>query len=188
MSKRRATGKRTLEDLSCRAHQRERSGSSKLGLAGAGGKGSVSAEPGRAGAMGVCKLALMSIAGLSILLTWSLSADAQFRYGHLVQIHELTFVPDSAQVQGDAFTVLVIQNREEGPILHEVRSKDLFEPGTLISVQGTGTVEYEGKQVSRVLLAPGEEVVIWYYAAKGRTYTYQCTINGHSMQGTVQAV
>jgi uncharacterized cupredoxin-like copper-binding protein len=169
----RGTGKRTLEDLSRRAHQRERSGSSKLGLAGV---------------KAICKPALTSVVGLSILLMWSLSVDADFRYGHLVQIHELTFVPDSAQVQGDAFTVLVIQNREEGPILHEVRSKDLFEPGTLISVQGTGTVEYEGKQVSRVLLAPGEEVVIWYYAAKGRTYTYQCTINGHSMQGTVQAV
>jgi uncharacterized cupredoxin-like copper-binding protein len=134
------------------------------------------------------KLPLISVLVLPILLAGSLSADAQFRYGHLVQIHELTFVPDSAQVQGDAFTVLVIQNREEGPILHEVRSKDLFEPGTLISVQGTGTVEHEGKEVSRVLLSPGEEVVIWFYAAKGRTYTYQCTLNGHSMQGTVQAV
>jgi len=134
------------------------------------------------------KLLLISVFLLPILLAGNLSADAQFRSGHLVQIHELTFVPDSAQVQGDAFTVLVIQNREEGPILHEVRSKDLFEPGTLISVQGTGTVEHEGKEVSRVLLAPGEEVVIWFYAAKGRTYTYQCTINGHSMQGTVQAV
>jgi hypothetical protein len=107
--------------------------------------------------LSMSKLPLISGLVLSILLTWSLSVDADFRYGHLVQIHELTFVPDSAQVQGDAFTVLVIQNREE-------------------------------EQVSRVLLAPGEEVVIWYYAAKGRTYTYQCTINGHSMQGTVQAV
>ena len=134
------------------------------------------------------KLPLIGVLVLPVLLAGSLSADAQFRYGHLVQIHELTFVPDSARVQGDAFTVLVIQNREEGPILHEVRSKDLFEPGALISVQGTGTVEHEGKEVSRVLLAPGEEVVIWFYAAKGRIYTYQCTINGHSMQGTVQAV
>ena len=134
------------------------------------------------------KLPLIGVLVLPVLLAGSLSADAQFRYGHLVQIHELTFVPDSAQVRGDAFTVLVIQNREDGPILHEVRSKDLFEPGTLISVQGTGTVEHEGKEVSRVLLAPGEEVVIWFYAAKGRIYTYQCTINGHSMQGTVKAV
>ena len=134
------------------------------------------------------KLLLVNVFLLPILLAGNLSADAQFRSGHLVQIHELTFVPDSAQVRGDAFTVLVIQNREDGPILHEARSKDLFEPGTLISVQGTGTVEHEGKEVSRVLLAPGEEVVIWFYAAKGRIYTYQCTINGHSMQGTVQAV
>ena len=136
----------------------------------------------------VCKLALMSVVLLPILLAGSLSADAEFRYGHLVQIQQLAFEPDSAQVQGDAFTVLVIQNREEGPIQHEVRSKDLFEPGTLISVQGTGTVEHEGKKVSRVLLSPGEEVVIWYYAVKGRTYTYQCNLNGHSMQGAVQAV
>ena len=134
------------------------------------------------------KLLLINVFLLPILLAGNLSADAQFRSGHLVQIHELTFVPDSAQVQGDAFTVLVIQNREEGPILHEVRSKDLFEPGTLISVQSTGTVEHEGKKVSRVLLSPGEEVVIWYYAVKGRTYTYQCNLNGHSMQGAVQAV
>jgi uncharacterized cupredoxin-like copper-binding protein len=134
------------------------------------------------------KLPLISALILPMLLAGSLSVDAQFRSGLLVQIHELTFVPDSAQVQGDAFTVLVIQNREEGPILHEVRSKDLFEAGTLISVQGTGKVEHEGKEVSQVLLAPGEEVVIWFYAAKGRTYTYQCTLNGHSMQGTVQAV
>src|SRR5438270_4809584 len=162
-------------------------GVSTLCLAGcARDKGAVSAAPGRSGAM--AKLPLISILVLPVLLAGSLSADADFRAGHLVQIRELTFVPDSAQVLGNAFTVLVIQNREEGPILHEVRSKDLFEPGTLISVQGTGTVEHEEKEISRVLLVPGEEVVIWYYAAKGRTYTYQCTINGHSMQGTVQAV
>jgi hypothetical protein len=118
----------------------------------------------------------------------ALSADAAFRYGHLVQIEQLTFDPDTTRVPGDGFAVLVIQNREEAPILHEVRSKDLFESGTLIALQGTGNIEYAGKQVSRVVLAPGEEVVIWYYAVKGRTYTYQCTLNGHSMQGSVQAV
>ncbi len=136
----------------------------------------------------ICKLALMSVVVLPTLLTWALSADAEFPYGHLVQMQQLTFEPDSAQVQGDAFTVLVIQNREDGPIQHEVRSEDLFEPGTMISLQGTGTVEHEGKKVSRVLLSPGEEVVIWFYAVKGRTYTYQCNLNGHSMQGIVQAV
>jgi hypothetical protein len=82
----------------------------------------------------------------------------------------------------------VIQNREEAPILHEIRSKDLFQSGTLIALQGTGKIEYSDKQVSQVVLAPGEEVVIWYYAVKGRTYTYQCTLNGHSMIGTIQAV
>jgi uncharacterized cupredoxin-like copper-binding protein len=118
----------------------------------------------------------------------ALSADAALRPGHLIQIQQLSFHPDSVQVPGDVFAVLIVQNREDGPIEHEVLSKDLFESGTLISVQGTGTVEYNGKKVARVLLFPGEEAVIWYYAVKGRTYTYQCNINGHAMQGTVQAI
>ena len=115
-------------------------------------------------------------------------SDALYRYGHLVQIEQLAFDPDTAKVPGDSFAILVIQNLEQGPIQHEVRSKDLFESGTLISVHGTGQIEYDGKRVSRVLLSPGEEVVIWYYAVKGRTYTYQCNLNGHGMQGTIQAL
>ena len=135
------------------------------------------------------RAAFTSLCLLVILMGWGLSpAEGFFRDGHLVQIQQLSFDPDRAQVAGDAFTVLVIQNREEGPIQHEVRSEDLFASGTLIAVQGTGIVEYDGKKVSRVLLSPGEEVVIWYYAVKGRTYTYQCNLNGHSMQGMVQAV
>jgi uncharacterized cupredoxin-like copper-binding protein len=126
-------------------------------------------------------LALMITAG-------ALSADAALRPGHLIQIEQLSFHPDSVQVPGDGFAVLIVQNREPGPIEHEVLSPDLFESGTLISVQGTGTVEYSGKKVTRVLLFPGEEAVIWYYAVKGRTYIYQCNINGHAMQGTVQAI
>jgi uncharacterized cupredoxin-like copper-binding protein len=133
--------------------------------------------------------ALISIVALVAAVAGSLSsAEAVVRYGHLVQIREMNFDPDSTQVPGDAFAILVIQNREDGPIQHEVRSRDLFESGTLISIQGTGTVEYEGKRVSRVLLFPGEEVVIWFYAVKGRTYNYQCNLNGHAMQGTVRAV
>src|SRR6266496_6612432 len=81
-------------------------------------------------------------------------ATASFRYGTLVHIEQLTFDPDMVKVPGDSFLVLVIQNREEEPIQHEVRSKDLFESGTMISVQGTGTVEYDSKRVSRVLLFP----------------------------------
>jgi len=131
-------------------------------------------------------------AGLSLALLAAMfiatSADAFFRNGHLIQIEQLSFQPDTAKVPGDNFAVLVIQNREEGPIEHEVRSQDLFEAGTLISVQGTGKVEYDGKRVARVMLSPGEEVVIWYYAVKGRTYSYQCNLNGHSMQGSVQAI
>ena len=118
----------------------------------------------------------------------ALSADAALRPGHLIQIQQLSFHPDSVQVPGDGFAVLIVQNREDGPIEHEVLSKDLFESGTLISVQGTGTVEYSGKKVTRVLLFPGEEAVIWYYAVKGKTYTFQCNLNGHAMQGTIEAI
>ena len=134
------------------------------------------------------KRALASIGLVFMMTAEPLWADAPLRSGHLVQIDQLSFHPDTVQVAGDAFAVLIIQNREEGPIEHEVLSEDLFESGTLIAVQGTGTVEYNGKKVVRVLLFPGEEAVIWYYAVKGRTYTYQCTINGHAMQGTVQAI
>jgi uncharacterized cupredoxin-like copper-binding protein len=133
--------------------------------------------------------ALVSIVGLVVAVVGCLSsAEAVVRYGHLVQIREMNFDPDSTQVPGDDFAILVIQNREDGPIQHEVRSLDLFESGTLISIQGTGTVEYEGKRVSRVLLSPGEEAVIWFYAVKGRVYSYQCNLNGHAMQGMVKAV
>ena len=123
-----------------------------------------------------------------VIIAGPLTADAALRPGHLITIEQLSFHPDNVQVPGDVFAVLIIQNREQGPIEHEVISQDLFESGTLISVQGTGTVEYNGKQVVRVLLFPGEEAVIWYYAVKGRTYTYQCNLNGHAMQGTVQAI
>ncbi len=126
--------------------------------------------------------------GLALVITSPLSAGAPLLPGHLIQIQQLSFHPDNVQVPGDGFAVLIIQNREDGPIEHEVLSQDLFESGTLISVQGTGKVEYAGKKVTRVLLFPGEEAVIWYYAVKGQTYTYQCNLNGHAMQGTVQAL
>jgi uncharacterized cupredoxin-like copper-binding protein len=81
-----------------------------------------------------------------------------------------------------------VQNREDALIVHEVSSKDLYQSGTLVLVQGTGTIEYNEKRVSRVLLDPGEEVVVWFYAVKGRTYSFQCNLNGHSMLGTVRAI
>ena len=115
------------------------------------------------------------------------ASSAAFQFGHLVQIEQLSFHPDTLTVPGESFAVLVVQNREEAPIIHEVASKDLFQSGTLIMVQGTGTIEYSDKLVSRVLLDPGEEVVIWFYAAKGRTYTFQCNLNGHAMQGSIRA-
>jgi len=117
------------------------------------------------------------------------SSGSAFQFGHLVQIVQLSFHPDTLTVPGEAFGVLVVQNREDGPILHEVSSKELFQSGTLVLVQGTGTIEYgSDKRVSRVLLDPGEEVVIWFYAVKGRTYPFLCTINGHSMLGTIRAL
>ncbi|MDO8546313.1 MAG: hypothetical protein Q7R68_03040 [Nitrospirales bacterium] len=116
------------------------------------------------------------------------SADAAVSFfGHVVQIEQLSFHPDSVSLPGDNFAVLVVQNREDGPIQHEVRSLQLFESGTLIQVQGTGTIEYSGKRVSRIVLNPGEEAVIWFYAVKGETYQFQCNLNGHAMVGTVRA-
>ena len=129
------------------------------------------------------------IAGLVlplVLLGLSSSSSARF-FGDVVTIEQLGFHPDTLVVPGDNFAVLVVQNREDGPVQHEVISPSLFEGGTFIQVQGTGTVEYSGKRVSRILLDPGQEAVIWFYAAKGKTYPFQCTLNGHSMQGIVHA-
>ena len=107
-------------------------------------------------------------------------------FGHVVQIEQLSFHPDSVTLPGDNFAVLVVQNREDAPIQHEVSSLQLFESGTLIQVQGTGTIEYSGKRVSRIVLNPGDEVVIWFYAVKGTTNQFQCNLNGHAMVGTVR--
>jgi uncharacterized cupredoxin-like copper-binding protein len=115
------------------------------------------------------------------------SADAAVSFGHVVQIEQLSFHPDAVSLPGDNFAVLVVQNREDAPIQHEVSSPQLFESGTLIQVQGTGTIEYSGKRVSRIMLNPGEEVVIWFYAVKGETYQFQCNLNGHAMVGMVRA-
>jgi uncharacterized cupredoxin-like copper-binding protein len=121
-----------------------------------------------------------------IILGFSVPSSA-LQFGHLVQIEQLSFHPDTLTVPGGAFAILVVQNREDAPIIHEVSSTDLFQPGTLVLVQGTGKIEYSNKLVSRVLLDPGEEVVIWFYAVKGRTYSFQCNLNGHTMLGTIQA-
>jgi uncharacterized cupredoxin-like copper-binding protein len=123
---------------------------------------------------------------LALILFGLPSPSPAWIFGDVVTIEQLSFHPDSIQVPGDSFAVLVVQNREEAPILHEVTSPILFESGTLIQVLGTGTIEYSGKRVSRVLLYPGEEVVIWFYAEKGRSYPFQCNINGHAMQGVVK--
>lgn len=123
------------------------------------------------------------------LLVFGLSVPSTaLQFGQLVQIEQLSFHPDNVTVPGNAFAVLVVQNREDAPIIHEVSSQDLFQSGTLVLVQGTGVTEYSDKRVSRVLLNPGEEVVIWFYAVKGRTYSFQCNINGHAMLGVLRAI
>ena len=126
------------------------------------------------------------VLGLMLGALPNASATVSF-FGHVVQVEQLNFRPDTVNLPGDNFAVLVVQNREDAPIQHEVTSPQLFESGTLIQVQGTGTIEYSDKRVSRVVLNPGEEVVIWFYAVKGTTYQFQCTLNGHAMVGTVRA-
>ena len=107
--------------------------------------------------------------------------------GGVVQIEQLGFYPDTLGFPGDAVAVLVVQNREDGPIQHEVLSKELFQPGTLVSIAGTGEIEYDQERVTKILLSPGEETVIWFYARKGWTYGVQCNLNGHAMVATIQA-
>jgi len=124
---------------------------------------------------------------LGLLLFALPSADAAILFGQVVQVEQLGFHPDRVSVPGDSFAVLVVQNREDGPIQHEVSSPQLFASGTLIQVQGTGRIEYSGQRVSRVVLNPGEEAVIWFYVEKGKTYQFQCNLNGHAMVGTVHA-
>jgi uncharacterized cupredoxin-like copper-binding protein len=130
----------------------------------------------------------MIIAGLmlSLVVLALPSTGASRIFGDVVTIEQLSFHPDALTVPGDNFAVLVVQNREDAPIQHEVTSPQLFESGTLIQVQGTGKIEYSGKRVSRIMLNPGEEVVVWFYAEKGKTYQFQCNLNGHSMQGTIR--
>ena len=106
--------------------------------------------------------------------------------GDIVEIKELTFYPETLIFPADTLAVLVVQNREEAPIQHEIFSPDLFQPGTFIAVQGTGEIESQNQRVIRVLLSPGDEVVIWFQAKKGQTYSFFCTINGHAMLGTIK--
>jgi uncharacterized cupredoxin-like copper-binding protein len=121
------------------------------------------------------------IFGLLSLLTPSLAMHVD-----IVEIKELNFSPETLIVPADTLAVLVVQNREEAPIQHEIFSPDLFQPGTFISVHGTGEIESQDHRVIRVLLSPGDEVVIWFQAKKGQTYAFFCTINGHAMLGTIE--
>jgi uncharacterized cupredoxin-like copper-binding protein len=122
------------------------------------------------------------IFGLLSLLTPSFALHV----GDIVEIKELTFSPDTLIFPADTLAVLVVQNREQAPIQHEIFSPDLFQAGTVVSVQGTGEIESQDQRVIRVLLSPGDEVVIWFQAQKGQTYTFFCTINGHAMLGTIK--
>jgi|SRR5437667_8377858 len=139
------------------------------------------------------RYAVVGLASVITILFFGLSspnATGPIRpLGLLVQIEQLSFYPDKLTLPGDAFAVLVVQNREDAPIQHEVSSKDLFQAETFVSIQGSGKFEHgDDNRVSKVLLSPSEEVVIWFYAKKGQTYGFQCNINGHAMQGTIRAL
>ena len=128
------------------------------------------------------------MAAVAACLLFQLPFSGRVAYGSLgdlVQIEQLGFYPDTLRFPGNAVAVLVVQNREEGPIQHEVLSKELFQPGTLLSIAGTGLIEYDNEGVAKIVLSPGEELVIWFYARKGRTYGFECTLNGHAMQATI---
>jgi uncharacterized cupredoxin-like copper-binding protein len=133
------------------------------------------------------KLACAGLVLGLLLGAFSYAEAAVSFFGHVVQIEQLSFHPDAVSLPGDNFAVLVVQNREDAPIQHEVSSPQLFESGTLIQVQGTGKIEYSDSRVARIVLNPGEEAVIWFYAEKGKTYQFQCNLNGHAMVGTVRA-
>ena len=139
------------------------------------------------------RYAIVGLVSVITILFFGLSlpnaAGPIWPLGLLVQIEQLSFYPDKLTLPGDAFAVLVVQNREDAPIQHEVSSKDLFQAETFVSIQGTGEIELgNDNRVSHVLLSPGEEVVIWFHAKKGETYGFQCSINGHAMQGTIRAL
>ena len=108
--------------------------------------------------------------------------------GILIQMKNMSFTPDRISFRGDNFAVVVVQNREDAPILHEVYSRELLEKGTLVSLGGTGMVEYRARDIARILLYLGEETVIWIAADKGRVYTLECNLNGHAMYATLQAI
>src|SRR5207244_7542579 len=81
-------------------------------------------------------LSKCGLAGLALaLVLFGLpSSSPAWIFGEVVTIEQLSFHPDSITVPCDSFAVLVVQNREEAPILHEVTSQNLFESGTLIQV------------------------------------------------------
>ena len=107
------------------------------------------------------------------------------QFGNLVQIRELNFIPDALTFPAGTISVLVVQNREDFITQHEVWSRELFEPGTLVSISGSGTIEYGYKTINRVLLDPGQEVVIWFYVEKDRIYNFHCNLNGHAMHAVI---
>ena len=96
---------------------------------------------------------VITVVAVCILLQFSPSEPISYgSFGDVVQIEQLSFNPDMLRFPGDAVAVLVVQNREEGPIQHEVLSKELFQPGTLVSIAGTGEIEYDNEQVKKILL------------------------------------
>jgi hypothetical protein len=68
------------------------------------------------------------IVPLLVLLSLVLagSASSSVPTGMLVQIKNMSFRPDRISFPGDGFAVVVVQNREDAPILHEVYSRELL--------------------------------------------------------------
>jgi uncharacterized cupredoxin-like copper-binding protein len=128
---------------------------------------------------------VLATALLCAVLLFPTEAAPIASIGYLVQIRNLNFFPDMLAVPAGGISVLVVQNREEGIIQHEVWSRELFQGGTLVSIGSTGEIEHGYKAINRVILDPGEEVIIWFYAEKGRTYQFHCNLNGHAMHGTI---
>ncbi len=131
-----------------------------------------------------CRLVELSAAAFWLVVVFA-DPSVAMQLGHLVEIEQLSFSPEDIVFPSETSAVLVVQNREEAPIQHEIVSADLFQLGTLISVQGTGKIEYNEERVSRVLLSPGEEVIIVFQVKRDRTYNFLCTLNGHAMLGRI---
>ena len=89
------------------------------------------------------------VLGLMLGTLQNAGATVSF-FGHVVQVEQLNFHPDTVNLPGDNFAVLVVQNREDAPIQHEVTSPQLFESGTLIQDRKSTRLNSSHIQKSRM--------------------------------------